>query len=338
MLSIPLTMRAAWYERTGRADEVLTIGTIDTPIPRDGEVLVAVALSGVNPHDTKRRSGWIGQELSSSRVIPGSDAAGTIARVGPGVDPKRLDQRVWVFKADQRRPDCGTAAAFVCVPAGHAVPLPDEVSFAVGAGLGVPAMTAHDAVFGDGFVTGHDVLVQGGAGAVASYAIQFARWNGARVIATVSSDEKAAYARRLGADATVDYRREDVAAAVHAFTGGKGVERIVEVDLGANLPTDAAVIAPNGVIASYSSTRVREPVLPYYDLAFKGVTLRLVQAMLFRPEHRARIARDISALLRRKALQHPPSHVFPLYAIAEAHAALECGSLIGKVLLDANAG
>ena len=327
-MTVPATMRAAWYERTGPARDVFILGETDTPTPRANEVLVAVAAAGVNPHDTKRRSGWIALPLPQARNIPGSDGAGTIAAVGPGVDLARIGERVWLSGG------AGTAAEYVTVRAENAVALPDGVTFDVGASLGVPAITAHDAVFSDGPVTGQNVLVQGGAGAVAAYAIQFARWNGARVIATVSSVSKAELAVRLGADAVVDYRRQDVVAAVHAFTGGgAGVDRIIEVDLGANLAVDAAVIAPNGVIASYSSTRNREPVLRYYDLAFKGVTLRLVQGLVLPPARRTQAVRDITALLRRGQLQHPPVTWFPLAEIAAAHDALESGAVIGKVLV-----
>ena len=114
------------------------------------------------------------------------------------------------------RPSCrhGAAAEFVAVPADCAVVLPDDVPFAAGASLGVPALTAFMAVFAGGPVSGLDVLVQGGAGAVACYAIQFARQDDARVFAAVSSPEKAAHARRYGADAIIDYTREDVATRV----------------------------------------------------------------------------------------------------------------------------
>jgi NADPH:quinone reductase-like Zn-dependent oxidoreductase len=327
-------MRAAWYERPGPPEEVLVVGEMPRPTPGPGEVLVAVARSGINPHDTKRRSGWLGLPMRAARIIPHSDGAGRIMAVGEGVDAGRTGERVWFFRADAARPGQGSAAECVVVPAEHAVPLPPGVSFDVGACLGVPAVTAHVAVHADGPVAGQTILVQGGAGAVAGYAIQFARLGGAaRVLATVSSNEKAEYARMLGADATIDYRREDVADAALSLTDGSGVDRIVEVDLGANVQADARIIREHGVIASYSSTRVREPVLPYYPLAHKGVTLRLVQGMILTRAQRQAAADELTDLLRCGALRHPPLHRFPLERIAEAHAAVEGGELIGKVLL-----
>ena len=323
-------MRAVFYERTGPADEVLQIGEVATPSPGPGEVLVEIAASGVNPHDTKGRSGWTGRPMPHPRIIPHSDGAGRIV-AGDGV-PARVGERVWICRADHR-PGMGAAAEYVVVPVDCAIALPDEVSFATGAGLGVPALTAYMAVCAGGPV-GRDVLVQGGAGAVACYAIQFARHEGARVFATVSSAEKAAHARRFGADEIIDYRREDVAARVLALTGGRGVDRIVEVDFGANLGADIAMIAPHGWIASYSSSRVREPVFPYYDLAPKDVTIHIVQGKIIPPAIRAAGVALISALMRRGTLKHPPTIPYPFAHTAAAHAALESGSTTGKIVVE----
>jgi NADPH2:quinone reductase len=324
-------MRAVWYERCGPPAEVLRLGELPRPEPGPGEVLVRVAWSGVNPHDTKKRSGWTGGIAPSGPVIPHSDGAGVIEAVGAGVPEGRLGERVWIMHAP------GAAADFTTVHADHAVALPPGVSLDIGACLGVPFMTAHDAVLRDGPVAGQTILVQGGAGAVAGYAIQLAAKGGARVIATVSSPEKAAHARDLGAEATVDYRREDVAAAVMTLTGGRGVDRIVEVDFGANLAVDQAVIRPHGVIASYSSTRVREPAFPYYALAPKGVTIHVVQGMLLRHERAEAGKRAATEMLAAGALQHPIAARLPLDRTAEAHALQESGTAIGKILVASGA-
>ncbi|MCL4744182.1 MAG: NADPH:quinone reductase [Burkholderiaceae bacterium] len=327
-------MRAIWFERVGPAHQVLQSGTLPTPTAEAGQVLVRVAVSGVNPHDTKKRSGWTGRALSAARVVPHADGAGVVAAVGAGVPASRLGERVWFFRADIARPGGGSAAEFATVAAAHAIALPEGVDFATGAALGVPGLTAYETVFSDGPVSGQTVLVHGGAGAVGGYAIQLANWNGARVIATVSSPEKARHALARGALAAIDYRREDVAARVMELTGGAGVERIVEVDLGANLAVDVATIRPHGVIASYSSTRVREPVLPYYELAPKGVVLRFVQGMILSEATRAAGARLLNVLIARSILIHPPLHRFPLERTADAHEALERGASPGKVLVD----
>lgn len=322
-------MQAAWYESCGAAADVIRIGECPRPAPGPNEVLVRVHVSGVNPHDVKKRAGWLSGKLGIPRVIPHTDGAGVIAETGPGVPQNRLGQRVWIFHASPS----GAAADFAVVHQDHAVPLPEGAAFEAGACLGVPFMTAHDAVLRDGPVTGQTVLVHGGAGAVAAYAIQLAVWNGARVICTVSSPEKAAQAQKMGAAATVNYRHEDVVAAVMALTEGRGVDRIVEVDFGANLAIDHAVIRPCGVIASYSSSRAREPVVPYYAFAMKGVTLHFVQGMLLTHERARGGIRDVTALLEARRLVHPIAAVFSLHQTAAAHELMEGGTAIGKVLV-----
>jgi NADPH:quinone reductase len=269
-MHIEATMPAAVYRRCGPASEVLSIERMATPEPGVGEVLVAVAMSGVNPHDTKKRAGWLTTQLPAEVIIPHSDGAGIIVAVGPGVSAARLQQRVWLHGADHARPGSGAGAGFVVVGDDHAHELPVPAGFDAGACLGVPALTAHRAVFADGPIHGQSILVTGGAGAVAGYAIQLAVLGGAYVIATASTPAKKALAASYGASLVIDYRTDDVAAAVLAATGGQGVDRIIEVDFGANLDVCHRVIKPNGVVAAYSSTRVREPVLPLLCVCAKG--------------------------------------------------------------------
>src|SRR4051795_2872879 len=177
-------MRAAWYERPGPAAEVLQVGEMAEPEPSLGEVRVALALSGVNPGDTKKRGDWLGNRMPFPRIVPHSDGSGVIDAVGQGVDRSRIGQRVWVYGAQSYRP-FGTAAQLTVVPADQAVGLPDEVSDEVGACLGIPGITAHRAVFGDGPIGGMTMLVHGVLGGVGSMAAQLARWGGATVIGTV---------------------------------------------------------------------------------------------------------------------------------------------------------
>lgn len=334
MGSIPRRMAAIWYERLGAAAEVLQLGDLPTPQPAANEVLVRIASSGVNPHDTKRRSGWTSEAMQEARYVPHSDGAGTIVAVGPGVPEARIGERVWLFGAGRgARVGQGTAAEFCALPGRRAFPLPDGVSFEAGATLGVPGLTAHRAVFCDGSVTGQTVLVTGAAGAVATYAAQLARWDGAEVIATISSPEKAAHARALSIAHVLDYRREDVVARTLEITGGRGVDRIIEVDFGANIATCAAVLAPNGVIAAYSSSRERRPALDYYAFARKGARLHFVQGMILPRAAREQGARDLVAAMRHPGIHHPPPHRFPLADCAAAHDWVEQGGNIGKAMV-----
>jgi NADPH2:quinone reductase len=183
------------------------------------------------------------------RVIPHSDGAGTIEEVGEGVSSSRVGERVWVWGAQSERP-FGTAAQYTALPEAQAVPLPGGVGFEVGATLGIPARTAHRCVFADGSVSGKVVLVSGGAGTVGGFAVSFAKWGGAEVIATVGSEEQAEVALEAGADHALNYRTDDVATQVGEITGGSGAERIVEVAFGRNLALDTKAIAPLGTIAA----------------------------------------------------------------------------------------
>src|SRR3982751_4959687 len=195
-------MRAAWYETQGTARDVLVVGEMPDPEPGPAEVRIRVAASGINPGDVKKRQDAFGYGMPYPRVIPHSDGAGTIDRVGDGVPASRVGERVWCYGAQSYRP-FGTAAEYVVVPSGQAVPLPDGVPFEQGACLGIPGITAHRAVHVAGPVPGRTVLVQGGAGAVGVCAVQLAHHAGGTVIATVRSASDESTARRAGADEVV---------------------------------------------------------------------------------------------------------------------------------------
>lgn len=324
-------MLAAWYERNGTARDVLRHGEQPDPVPGRGEVRVRLRASAVNPSDVKARGG--GRPVIPPRVIPNSDGAGEIDRVGPGVSRRRLRQRVWVYNGQWQRPS-GTSAQYITLPAAQAVPLPRKVLYAQGACLGIPVMTAHRCLFADGPVRGRDVLVTGGAGVVGHYAVQLARWAGARVIASVSSEEKAAHARRAGAHAVVNYRTEDVASRLRELTGGKGVDRVVDVEFGANLPAYAKALSSDAVVATYASMKVREPVLPFYDLMRLNFTLRFVFVYTLLKPAKDRALADIARWLAAGRPRFAIAARFPLSEIMAAHELVESGNKVGHVILD----
>lgn len=324
-------MKAAWYERNGPAREVLRVGALPDPTPGPGEVLVRVHVSGANPSDVKSRAGARGG-MAFPRIVPHSDGAGTIEAVGPGVDPARIGERVWLWNGQWRRP-LGTAAERIAVPSEQAVTLPDGVSFEAGACLGIPAMTAEACLFSDGPLQEKTVLVTGGAGAVGHYAIQLAKWAGARVIATASRAETVAACRSSGADLVIDYKNEPVAERLREATGGAGVDRIVEVEFGGNLETSLSAIKENGVVATYASMGAPTPALPFYPLMFKAVTLRLVLVYILTPEARRRSIANLTRALQAGALTHQVAGRFPLQDIARAHEAVEAGNKLGQVLV-----
>ncbi|ABW29962.1 NADPH:quinone reductase [Acaryochloris marina] len=326
-------MKAIWYEEPGEAAAVLQYGDLEQPSPGPGEVLVRVHASGVNPSDTKFRSGWMGLKQPYPRTIPHNDGAGMIEAVGEGVPPSRVGERVWIYEA-QRGSAWGTAADYVVVPAYKAVPLPESFDFAAGASLGVPAMTAHFSVFSDGAVEDKTILVHGGAGAVGMYAIQLAKWGGARAITTVSNEEKAETAAQCGADLVLNYRQEDIVARVREFVGKRGCDRIVDVALAANMEINAKLVARNGVIATYESGNTPQVTIPFYDLLYKNAALRTVLVYAMSEEAHAAAARDINQAINDGALQAKIAAHYPLSETAQAHDALDSGQLIGKVVVD----
>jgi NADPH2:quinone reductase len=321
-------MHAAWYVRNGPAAEVLSMGELADPELGPGEVRVRLHASGVNPSDVKARAG--NRKVMWERVIPDSDGAGVIDGVGAGVDASRVGQRVWIYNGQWERP-YGTSAQYITLSSALAPPLPEGLSYEEGACLGIPVMTAHRCVFADGPVAGKTVLVTGGAGVVGHYAIQLARWGGARVIATVSSAAKAEHARAAGADHVINYRTENVVDRVRALTGG--VDRIVEVDLGVNLPVSAEILNPFGGIAAYATAGKPVPELPYQALLRKNPTLRLVFVYTMPDEAKVQAIADIERWAREAKPQFAIAARFSLDQVVAAHQTVERGEKIGHVLL-----
>jgi NADPH:quinone reductase len=323
-------MFAAWYDRQGPAAEVLHVGNLPTPEPGPGEVRVRVSFSGINPGDTKKRSGWQGNPMSFPRIIPHSDGAGVIDAVGDGVDSNRIGQRVWTYGAQSYRP-FGTAAQLTCVPHMQAVPLTDEVSEEMGACLGIPGITAHRAVFSDGPVAGKTILVHGVLGSVSSLAAQLAHWAGATVIGSVVRSRDLKNVDTYAVSHPIALDNDDPSAAIRAHAPD-GVDRIVEVAFSDNADLDAAVVANDAVIAAYAS-RADRPELPFWPLLFANVTLRLLGSDDFSAEAKQQAGADLAAAAGAGALRIPIARPHPLTEIAAAHDHVDSGSHDGRVLV-----
>ena len=317
-------MLAAVYRTTG-GPEVLSVEEVPTPEPGPGEVRVRLHVAGVNPTDWKMRTSAQPKDFQ----VPGQDGAGEVDAVGAGVDAGRVGERVWVWFAAARGRQWGSAAQWTVVPSRQAVRLPDEVSYDVGAGLGIPAMTAWHCLFADGTLQGRDVLVAGGAGAVGNAAVALARRGGARVLATTSTPDKAELARAAGAHATVDYRASDAAEQVRALAPD-GVTRIVEVALGANLELDLAVLAPHGVVSTYADDLLSTSTRP---LMVANATLAFVLVYGVADIDLDAAVTGVSEALAAGDLPALPSTRFPLADVAAAHSAVQARTP-GKVLLD----
>jgi NADPH:quinone reductase len=318
------------------------------PEPASGEVLVRVAISGVNPTDWKaRRSAYAGTP-GGVDLVPNQDGAGTIDAVGEGVSADRVGERVWLWETARQRTG-GTAQEFVAVPEKNAVRLPDSADFELGASVAIPAITAHRCLTAHeggpdqlrpGALAGRTVLVAGGAGAVGHAAIELARWAGARVLTTVSSPEKALLARAAGADVVVDYRRDDAVSAVRD-AAPNGVDVIVEVAPADNAALDTAVLAPNGTVVAYAGGADTAVTLSVRDLMGRNIRWQFVLVYTLPDDVKSRAIAGVSAALADGALRAGqefglPLHHFSLEETAAAHDAVEKGA-IGKVLITVGA-
>ncbi|CAB4865343.1 unannotated protein [freshwater metagenome] len=321
-------MQAITYAKNGPSS-VLELRELPDPEPGPGEVRVRVAFSGINPVDWKLRAGLAAPP--EPFAIPGFDGAGVIDAVGEGVAAARIGERVWLHYAimnDGR----GTSAQMTVVPEAWAVPLPENASMELGASLGIPALTAHRALTTEGSPAGKTVLVTGGAGAVGHAAIQLGRWMGARVIATASTDEKAALAQAAGAEAVIRYREPDSGEQLGA-AAPDGLDLIVDVSLARNLPLDLAHLRPHATIVAYADDGGTDASVPILSLILKNTTLRFISVTGLAPETLAAAVEGVSGALADGALQPPPVHPIPLAQAASAHDLVEAGTL-GKVLLE----
>lgn len=326
-------MRTIWYEKPGAAADVMTFGEMPDPEPGDGEVRVRVAWSAVNPTDVKRREA--GRELARfDRIIPNNDGSGVIDRVGAGVDPARIGEEVWLFGAQAMRP-FGTAAEYTLLPSRQAIRLPEAASLEDGACLGVPAVTAHMGLFLDGPIDGKTLLVTGGGGRVGRYAVQMAKRAGATVISTAGSAEKAAHVRDLGADHVFNYREDDIVTAVRDLTGGKGVDRMLDVAFAANIPNGHRLVRPGGMIASYAAGPQPTAEIPFQALMYANIMVRPFSIYGIGAGPQDAAFAGITACLEEGALRHLVGGKLPFDEMIRAHEMIAADEVFGCLLVSA---
>ena len=322
-------MNAAWYEKQGPARDVLIVGEMPDPEPGPGELRIRVAMSGVNPGDVKKREDTFAIGMPYPRIIPHSDGAGQVDKLGPGVAPEWFGRRVWCFGAQSYRP-FGTAAEFTVVPIEKVAPLPDSVSLEQGACLGIPGITAHRAVHVAGPIAGRTVLVQGAAGSVGICATQLAHFAGAFVIGTVRFPADQAAARSAGANAVI-LSGQDLVSRVKTIAPD-GVDHIVEVAFAANIEADTDLLKPDGSIASYA-TNDPTPKIPFWQLVFKNNRLFFLGSDDFPPEAKSAAARDLNAALEEGWSGFEIAERIPLSDIAKAHELVEHPTRRGRIVV-----
>ena len=323
-------MRAAIYTSKGPAAEVLRVVDKPVPEPAAGEVRVRVAFSGVNPSDVKSRAGVASRAGGFPEVIPHSDGAGTIDKLGAGVDAGLMGRRVWIFNGQWERP-YGTAAEYIVLPVSQVVPLADDINFEVGASIAIPLMTAMHAVQSCGSLLGKTVLVPGAAGSVGFYITQLLSAAGARVIGIVSNEDKAKMARSIGAADTINYKTESLIDRVQALTNGVGADAIIDVDAATHAPHYGSLLRFGGQAVVYGTNQ------PPVTMPFGPMILGFIRVYFFivykLPPHLMREVLDgVNAVLSRPGFRHPETAIYLLEKIAAAHEQVERGAN-AKVLI-----
>ncbi len=327
-------MKAAWYSRNGEAQDVMQVGDLPTPSLKPGEVLVRLATSGVNPSDVKSRRA---RPLSDPLIVPHSDGAGVIEAVGQGVPDSRVGERVWVWNGQWQRP-MGTCAQFIALPAAQAVALPEGTDFSAGACMGIPGLTAVQAVIlaerlgGD--LRGQNVLVTGASSAVGHYITQMVTQAGGRVIGTVGSEAKAAHAQAAGMQDAVFYKTESVPHRVKALTQGRGADVIIDMDFSTTAGwASEGALAPHGQVVCYGSNALEVP-LPFRPWLFQSMGVKFFLVYDLTPADRQTAVARLSGMLAAGQLQHSIGASFTLDQVAQAHRTVEAGQTVGNVVIE----
>ena len=325
-------MKAVWFNKFGEPADTPQLGEKPTPDPGPGEVRVRLAVSGINPSDVKKRAGAFPNLLNDGYVIPHSDGAGVIDAVGNGIDPARIGDRVWVYQAQHGR-RFGTAAEYLVIDDVRAPVLQSGVSFESGAVYGIPVMTAHRCVFVEGDPKDKVFLITGGAGRVGHYAIQWAQRAGAKVIATASNPEDEAACREAGAAHVVNHRESGWGKRVLEATAGRKVDQVVDVEFGMNLHEVLDCVRIGATICTYSSSQNKTPTLPFYEMMFMDLTVRMILVYDMPEEAKKQAIADIAKVEGKDGLLHRIAEIYPLEDCARAHNAVEQGDRRGAVLL-----
>lgn len=329
-------MRAAYYETTG-GSEVIRVGEVPTPEPGPGQIRVRVAAAALNPIDTYIRSGAVAMPRPQPLAITGTDFAGTVDALGPGVTRWRVGDRVWGSNQGLLGRQ-GTCAEYICVDEHWAYPTPDAVSDEQAAAMALVGITAHLGLFlRAGLKPGEVVFVNGGTGGVGSMVVQMAKLTGATVVTTVGSEAKAALARELGADHVLNYKTDDLATRVREAVPG-GIHVWYETQPPSDFDRTIELMAPRGRIVVMAG-RTARPVLPNGPFYVKGLSLLGFAMFNMTADEQRACAEDINRWAAAGRLRVPIGARFPLAETAAAHHLQEtntlgkAGTLTGKIVI-----
>jgi NADPH2:quinone reductase len=318
-------MRAIRVAEFG-APEVLKVEEIPTPSPAAGQVLVHVRAAGVNPYDTYMRAGTYPIKPPLP-YTPGSDAAGVVESVGPGVKKVKAGDRVYTAQTIS-----GAYAEYALALENQVQPLPEEIGFAQGAGIWVPYGTAYHALFHSAQAhAGETVLVHGASGGVGTAALQMARAMGLNIYGTAGSDAGLELIKREGAGHVFNHTKAGYEEEILKASSGQGVDIILEMLANVNLPKDLKMLAKNGrviVIGNRGETTINAR-----ELMTRRASIRAFTLWAITEQEVKEIYAGLNAGLSNKTLNPVVGKEIPLAEAARAHKEILEPGAAGKIVL-----
>lgn len=311
---------------------VLRVDTIEAPLPAPGEVQIAVEAAGVSRADAMQRRGSYPPPPGASPIL-GLEVAGTVSARGTGVTRWRAGDRVCALC------NGGGYAEFVSVAEGQVLPIPDGWNAVEAATLPENAFTVYDNVFTRARLQpGETLLVHGATSGIGSTALMFAEALGSRTIATAGNARKCEAALRIGASAAIDYRTSDFVSEVERLTGGRGVDVVLDIVGGDYVERDLRCLAADGRVVCIAMQRGSEARFDLRLLIGKRATLLGSSLRPRTAEQKAEIARRLREriwplLPKRDPIVPLVDAVYPFERAADAHARLEAGEHVGKIVL-----
>lgn len=328
--AIPERMQVVEISRPG-GPEVLQITTRAVPQPKPGEVLIHVAAAGVNRPDCLQRAGSYAPPPGASD-LPGLEVAGTVAQIGEGVTQWKVGDRVCALTPG------GGYAEWCLTPAGHCLPIPSGWSLVEGASLPETFFTVWINVFERGrLAPGETLLVQGGSSGIGVAAVQLARAFGHRVFVTAGTADKCAACEQLGAERAINYRTEDFVAVVKELTGGKGADVILDMVGGDYVPRELKCLATDGRLSLIAFLGGTKATLDMSEILMRRLT---ISGSTLRPrtiEFKSAVAQSLREkvwpLIEAGRIRPVIYKTFPLSEASAAHALMESGAHVGKIML-----
>jgi putative PIG3 family NAD(P)H quinone oxidoreductase len=330
MEKLPAQMTVIGISKPG-GPEVLLPETRSVPVPGPHEILIKVAAAGVNRPDVAQRSGSYPPPPGASD-LPGLEVAGTVAAVGEGVSKHKIGDKVMSLVAG------GGYAQYAIAPDAQAMAIPDALSINEAGATPETLMTVWHNVFERGALQpGETILIHGGSSGIGTMAIQLAKAFGSKVIVTVGSQEKAEACLKLGADRAINYKTEDFVAEVKTFTGGTGVEVILDMVAGDYIERNYDAAAVDGRIVQIAVLSGPKATVNFAKLMVKrlhhtGSTLR-PRTNADKAAMVAAIEAKVLPLFREGKVKPLMDSTFPLEKAADAHRRMESSAHIGKIVL-----